>query len=159
MKLRSTSGLGLRQTMSGALAALLLCVLSLASVCDLSCQLPALAGLGCCVDKAAAVAVVKTQSSECHDMAGMPTTASSSVDASLHALSQTGMVPCERDVADVTAVTSIDRNDHSLDRTGLVAAIANVSVTSLHQPVMTLRGVTPPLGASGFRPLLVSLRV
>lgn len=153
----------LRSTTSGVLAAMLLCVLSWASACDLSCQLPWLAGQGCCAGKAPASPVnvqVKAQDSDCHDMAGMSASksasmmASSSADASLHASTQTGTMPCEQTVS-VAAVDS----DHSFDGAGFVAVTVDAAVAVVYQSETTLHRALAPPGASGFRPLLVSLRV
>ncbi len=147
MRLQST----LKSRISGALAALLLCVLSWASVCDLSCQLPALAGHGCCASKSPAVAVVVAQSGACHGMAAMTHQAATAV---VHAPLRAGTMPCERNVS----VASFDGSDHSFDSAGLVV-VTKVVDGSLFLPVATLHRETPPPPASGFHPLFVSLRV
>ena len=140
--------------MSAALAVVLLCALSWASVCDLSCQLPALAGHGCCAGKANAVPapVAVAGSSDCHGMAGMT---SHSVEAELHAPLQAGTMPCERNIA----VASSESVDHSHNRVGLVAMLIEPLVAGFHQPATIGRRESPPQGTAGFRPLLVSLRV
>lgn len=145
-------GATLKSRTSGALAVLLLCVLSWASVCDLSCQLPDFAGHGCCASKSPSAAAVVAQSSECHGMAAMtPQAANAAIHAPLHA----GTMPCEQNVS----AASVDGNDHSFDSAGLIATAAKVVAGNLHLPIATLHRETPPLRASGFHPLFVSLRV
>lgn len=147
MKQRSTP----RTIMSGALATLLLCVLSWASVCDLSCQLPALAGHGCCPDKTSAVVVMKSNGSECHDMAVMATSST----AGVHASQQAGLMPCDQNVS----VAAVDRSDHSFDSASVVAVTRDAHAIGFQQPETMLHRSAPSPSTTGLRPLLVCLRV
>jgi hypothetical protein len=140
-----------RTIMSGALAALLLCVLSWASVCDLSCQLPALAGHGCCPDKTSAIAVVKSSDSGCHDMAGMATPSGTGV----HASQQAGTMPCDQNVS----IAAVDRSDHSFDSASVVAVTRDAYVIALQQSESMLHRSASSPSTTGLRPLLVCLRV
>jgi hypothetical protein len=137
--------------MSTALAALLLCVMSWASVCDLSCQLPALAGHGCCPGKTSAAAVVKSGGSDCHDMADMATPGS----IGIHASQQVGTMPCDQNIS----VAAVGRSDHSFDRASIVAAIRGAYTNDLQQPRSMLQIAAPSSGTTELRPLLVCLRV